>query len=86
MILAFVYILSALTCAICAVLLLRRFTNSKVRMLMWCALCFVGLTVNNVLLIFDFLIIPKGDLSTLRLLVADMSVGILALGLAWEAR
>jgi hypothetical protein len=53
---------------------------------MWCALCFVGLTVNNVLLIFDFLIIPKGDLSTLRLLVADMSVGILALGLAWEAR
>lgn len=83
---AFVYILSALTCATCAWLLFKRFCASKVRLLMWSSFCFAGLTANNILLVIDLFIGPVADLSMLRLFVADTSIAILALGLAWEFR
>ncbi len=82
-----VYILSTLTCGICAFLLFRHFIRSKVRLLMWIALCFAGLTINNFLLIVDLMMTsPETDLSMLRMGVADLSIGILALGLVWESR
>mgnify|MGYP003387850468 CR=1 FL=1 len=81
-----VYILSALTCLSCAMLLFRAYAASKLRMLMWSACCFAGLTINNILLIVDLLVIPQTDLATLRLVVADVSLAVLALGLVWESR
>ena len=45
-----VYTLCALTALACAVLLLRAYGASGVRLLLWGGVCFVGLTVNNVLL------------------------------------
>lgn len=83
---AIVYILSTLTCGLCAFLLFRQFIRARIRLLMWIALCFTGLTVNNLLLVIDFLLVPDSDLSMLRLIVADMSIAILALGLTWDSR
>lgn len=45
-----VYILCAVTSVLCAGLLVRSYLRSRVRLLLWSALCFVGLAVNNVLL------------------------------------
>lgn len=81
-----VYILSVLTCGVCTYLLARQYFKLRVRLLMWIALCFAGLTINNFLLIMDLLVVPETDLSMLRLVVADVSVAILALGLVWESR
>lgn len=83
---AIVYTLATLTCGLCAFLLFRQFFRSKVRLLMWIALFFAGFTLNNSLLIIDFLVVPEIDLSMARLIVADISIAILALGLAWDSR
>jgi hypothetical protein len=83
---AIVYLLATVTCLGCAVLLFRAYRVSRFRLLMWSALCFGGLFITNLLLITDFLLGPSTDLSLLRLIVATASVGILALGLAWESR
>ena len=48
-----VYILCALTSSLCAVLLLRRYARSRLRLLLWSGLCFIGLALNALLLIVD---------------------------------
>ena len=45
-----VYGLCVITSAMCAWLLLRGYARSRVPLLMWSGLCFVGLTLNNLLL------------------------------------
>ena len=81
-----VFILSAVTSLACAGLLLRAYIASKTRILMWSALCFAGLSLNNVILVVDLLLVPHTDFSTIRLIIADVSLAVLTLGLAWEAR
>jgi hypothetical protein len=68
------YAACALTAALCAGLLLRAYVRSRFRLLLWGGLCFVGLTANNVLLVFDKIVFPAVDLSVLRL-----SMGLVAL-------
>lgn len=44
------YLLALVTSLACMVLLFRAYAASGMRLLLWSALCFVGLTLNNVLL------------------------------------
>ena len=82
---AIVYSLCALTALTCAVLLLRAWAQSRVALLFWSGLCFGVLTVNNVLLIIDRLVLPvEVDLTTLRLAVALFALLLLLFGLIWE--
>jgi Family of unknown function (DUF5985) len=61
------YILCAVTSAVCAVLLLRAYLRTRVRLLLWSTLCFLLLTVNNVLLVIDLVIVDSGtDLTEVR--------------------
>lgn len=83
---AFVYGLCALTCLACSVLLLRGFRSSGTRLLLWSALCFVGLFLNNVLLFVDMRVLPELDLSLWRTLPALIGVAALLYGLLWESR
>ena len=53
--------------------------------MLWSGLCLVGLTLNNVLLVFDKLVGPVQDLSTLRSVTALASLMILLYGLVWDA-
>lgn len=80
-----VYLLCALTSLSCAVLLLRGYVRSRVRLLLWSCLCFVGLALNNILLVLDLIVLPESDLSLLRNLPALVGLALLVYGLIWEA-
>lgn len=79
-----IYLLCALTALACAVLLLRGYAQSRVRLLLWVGLCFVGLTLNNVLLLIDMSVVPSVDLSLWRSLPALAGLMLLIYGLVWE--
>ena len=78
------YAVCALTAAACAWLLLRQYFQTRFRLLLWSGLCFVGLTVNNVLLILDRLVFLDIDLSLWRLSVALVAMLLLLYGLIVE--
>ena len=81
-----VYILCAATSALCAALLVRGYRQSGARLLFWSALCFIGLALNNVLLIIDVQHVTRFDLITVRLIPALIGVAVLLYGLIWETR
>ena len=82
-----VYLLCALTSLLCTVLLARAYRATRVRLLFWSILCFTGLTVSNVLLVIDLVIIPSGaaDLMAWRTGVTLAAVGALLYGLIADA-
>ena len=53
--------------------------------LLWSALCFVGLSLNNALLVLDLLVFPDIDLRLPRLLAALAGLLFLLYGFIWEA-
>lgn len=80
-----IFSLCAGTALICAWLLLRGYARSKSRLLLWSGLCFVGLSLNNVLLLIDRFALPSStDLSTMRLIPALAGMLLLVYGLIWE--
>ena len=80
------YLLAGLTSIACMVLLFRGYARSGARLLLWSALCFVGLSINNVLLFFDFVVFPtQVDLRPWRLLAALSGVLFLQYAFIWEA-
>jgi hypothetical protein len=80
-----VYGLCALTSIACAVLLARGYRQSRARLLLWSALCFAGLALNNILLFIDMRLVPQVDLSTWRTIPAVIGIAVLIYGLVWEA-
>lgn len=81
-----VYVLCALTSLACAVLLLRGYFRTHVRLLLWSGLCFVGLALNNALLVIDVMSTPLADMSNWRTLPALGGVALLLYGLVWDSR
>jgi uncharacterized protein DUF5985 len=81
-----VYILCMLTSLACAVLLLRSYGRSRMRLLLWSGLCFLALAINNLVLFLDLVIFPGLDLSLLRGLVALAGVATLLYGLIWDSQ
>lgn len=80
-----VYVLCALTSLACALLLLRGYRQSGARLLLWSGLFFVGLFLNNVLLIVDVRIVPAVNLAVIRLVPAVIGVCLLLYGMIWES-
>jgi hypothetical protein len=78
-------VLAALTSLACMVLLFRGYAATGVRLLLWSALCFVCLTVNNSLLFIDLVVFPDLDLRLYRLSAAFVGVLFLLYGFIWEA-
>ena len=82
---ALIYALCALTSITCFVLLWRSWGKSGARLLFWSALCFGALSVNNVLLVIDRVLLPvEVDLGLARLDAALVAVLLLLFGLIWE--
>ncbi len=80
------YLLALITSLACMVLLFRAYAGSGMRLLLWSALCFVGLSVNNVLLFFDLVVFPtQFDLRPYRLLSALAGLLFLLYGFIWES-
>lgn len=82
----FVYVLCAVTSALCAVLLLRSWLVTRMRLVLWTALGFAGLAVNNALLVVDRSVLPDVDLLVLRDASGLVAVSVLLAGLIWESR
>ena len=82
---AAVYILSALISLVCAALLLRSYMQARTGLLLWAAVCFLGLTLNNTLLFVDKVVVTDVDLSLWRTIPALAGTLALVFGLLWEA-
>jgi len=81
-----VYLLGAIVTATCTLLLMRGFARSRSRLLLWSSLCFAGLTVSNVLLFVDLVLL--GDEQSLymwRLSTAAGAMLLLVYGLVFES-
>jgi hypothetical protein len=82
---AVIYSLCALAAATCAYLLLQAYRRGGYRLLLWSGLCFAGLTLNNILLVIDKIVLPtEVDLATPRILTALFAMMILLYGLIWD--
>jgi hypothetical protein len=87
------YGLCTLAALFCALLLLRAYFRSRYKLLLWGGVCFLGLTVNNALLVIDKVIFPDEKLFFLgidfiiwRLLAALMAMMVLLYGVIFEER
>ncbi|MEO8297245.1 MAG: DUF5985 family protein [Burkholderiales bacterium] len=78
------YALCAVTALICAGLLTRSYLHTRVRLLFWCAVCFYGITGNNLLLVLDRWVFPEVDLSYWRLGLSLAAVMTLVAALVLE--
>ncbi len=81
---AAVYTLCFLTSSACAFLLGRNFLRTGARLLLWSALCFLFLGLNNLLVIVDLLIIPELNLTLLRVALSLVAVSLILFGLIWD--
>jgi len=79
-----VYGLCFLTSTLCAVLLARSFARSGLRLLLWSALCFTLLGLNNLVVVIDMIVLPNLDLRLLRLILALGAILVLLFGFIWE--
>ena len=81
---AVVYILCFLTSAACAWLLGRSYRMNGAGLLLWSSICFGFLAANNLVLVFDLLVVPGLDLRLLRLLLSLAAVLSLIWGFVWQ--
>ncbi len=79
-----VYTLCFVTSSACAWLLARSYGRSGARLLLWSCLCFVLLAANNLVLVFDMLILPEFDLRVGRLLLALGAISVMLFGFVWD--
>jgi Family of unknown function (DUF5985) len=79
-----VYVLSTLISLACAVLLLRSFLATRSGLLFWAGICFIGFTLNNVILFLDKVVVTGSDFSSWRTIPALVGVLALIYGLLWE--
>jgi hypothetical protein len=82
---AVIYGLCALTALLCTGLLFSAHRRSRYALLFWSGLCFAILTINNVLLVIDKLVLgPEIDLSFLRGITSAAAMAVLLYGLIWR--
>jgi hypothetical protein len=79
------YVVAVLSSGACAVLLFRGYLRRRLRLLMWSAICFVGLTINNVALFVDLVVFPEIDLRVARLVPALIGMTLLLYGFIWDS-
>lgn len=80
-----VYTLCALASIACATMLYRANNRNPTRLLFWSSVCFIGIALNNILVIVDLLIMPHGpDLLILRNLILLASFSVFIYGLIWD--
>jgi hypothetical protein len=83
---AAVYVLGAISSLLCAALLLRQYGLAGQKLLLWAGLCFAGLTVANVLVFIDLVMMPGTDLHLWRWGTSAVSLCLLVFGLVWESK
>jgi hypothetical protein len=82
---ASVYLLCFLASVACALLLVRAYDRYKSRLLLWSALCFVALSIDNLLLLLDALVFTEIDLRFYSAAVTFVGLCFLLYGFIWES-
>jgi hypothetical protein len=82
---AAVYILCLFASAVCAGLLMRTYAQTRTKLLLWSASCFVLLATTNLLVVVDLVLLPMTDLLPLRRLTTLGGIGVLLYGFIWES-
>jgi hypothetical protein len=77
-------LLCVLTSLLCAYLLARSYWQSRTRLLIWSALCFALLAINNLVLAADVLLLPDIDLTAWQLLTSLSAICVLLYAFIWE--
>lgn len=81
-----VYLLCVVTSALCTVLLVRAYARTRSRLLLWSAVAFVFLALNNLLVFLDLVVVgPSIDLLPYRYAAALAAVCVLIYGFIWES-
>ncbi len=80
-----VYSLCLLTSILCTVLLVRSWLSSRSRLLLFSAICFAFLALNNLFVVADMLILSTQNLTLWRQFSAVAALGVLLYGFIWEA-
>jgi len=78
-----VYLLCFITSTVCAYLLGASYRRTRAPLLMWSALCFFLLALNNLILVIDLLVVRSVDLQVPRLLLSLAAVSTLLFGFIW---
>ena len=80
-----VYLLCFVTSLACVWMLGRSYVHSGTRLLLWSAVCFAFLALNNLALVLDLVVWPDSvDLRLLRISLALAAVVSLIWGFVWE--
>jgi lipopolysaccharide export LptBFGC system permease protein LptF len=82
---ATVYALCLVASCICAALLFRSWRHNRTRLLLWTAVSFSFLALNNLGLFLDMVLFPATDLWFLRLTPSLIAVAVLLYGFIWES-
>lgn len=82
---AVVYLLCLLASAVCAGLLTRAYLKARSRLLLWVAISFGFLALNNLLLVADLVVfITQVNLLPYRQAAAAIAIGVLLYAFIWE--
>jgi len=79
-----VYFLCFLTSFFAMVLLLRGHLSNGSKLLMWSALAFIALAINNLALFVDIVLLPQVSLLWVREIAEATAVCVLLYGFVWE--
>lgn len=79
-----VYSLCFLTSVVCSLLLGRSYVRTGARLLLWSALCFVFLALNNFVVVIDMLVLPNADFRLVRHALAAAGILTLLFGFIWD--
>jgi len=82
---ATVYLLCFATSSACAWLLARTYHQTRARLLLWSAICFVFLAANNLVVIVDLLLVADTDYRLLRLFLSLIALCVLLFGFVWDS-
>ena len=80
-----VYLLCLITSLVCAVLLTRAWRRTRSKLLLWTAISFGFLALNNLFLVADMVVFASADLRWLRHLSGIAAISVLLYGFVWEA-
>jgi hypothetical protein len=79
-----VYGLCLLTCLACTGLLTRAWLRSRSKLLLYTAIAFGFLSLNNLLLVANMVVFPDAYLMPFRQVSTALALGVLIYGFVWE--
>lgn len=81
-----VYLLCAVMSILCTTLLFRGYRKSSNKLLLWTAMSFAFMALNNIFLFIDLGVFPEMELHgpLWRNMLSSLSGGVLLYGLIWE--